>query len=160
MVTDACDCCGPPWSCGADQNNELLIIQCAGFGPDLDEDTKHHRGVYPKYFQRFVSEGYHKPLIQRVITGLKEALDKMKRHIRIVFLDYHGIHSNVAACKVIAACVNETIQLRMADVILHAQENDTAPGGRFNDTFYPETEHPAVQVALDTVVNYFRNQHE
>ena len=156
MVREACESCGHPWSFADDKKNGFCLIQCAGFGPDLDEDTQHHRGVYPRYLQRFVSEGYHKPIIENVLEHLQKALKKpTKRHLRIVFLDYRGIHSNVAACKVIAECVKATKEFRMAEVILHAPENGTAAGGWFKDTFYPENSHPEVQVALDTAVQYF-----
>ena len=72
-----------------------------------------------------------------------------------MFLDYNGVHSSVAACKVIAACVKETVDFRVSDIILHAPENDTARRGSFGDTFYPEKDYPAVQVALDAVLKDF-----
>ena len=156
MVKQACDSCGHPWSFADDKKNGFCLIQCAGFGPDLDEDTQHHRGVYPRYLQKFVSEGYHKPIIQRVVKHLQKALMKPNiRHIRIVFLDYRGIHSNVAACKVIAECVNATKEFRMAEVILHAPENGIAEGGWFEDSFYPENDHPEVKDTLTTALKYF-----
>ena len=143
----------------ANEENQLLVIPCSGFGPRLDEDTRHHRGVYHKYLQRFVSERFHEPLIQAVLLALKQTLANAKKHINVVFLDYNGVHSSVAACKVSAACVTATDQFRVANIILHAPENDTARHGSFADTFYPEQTYPAVQVALDTVLEYFRNVH-
>ena len=152
---NACADCGPPWSDVANKENQLLVIPCSGFGPSLDEDTRHHRGVYPKYLQKFVSERFHEPLIEAVLPALKETLAKAKKHINIVFLDYNGVHSSVAACKVTAAWLKETPQFRVATIILHAPENDTARRGSFADTFYPEEVCPAVQDALDTVVDYY-----
>ena len=156
MVKEACASHGHPWSFADDTENGFCLIQCEGFGPDLDEDTRHHRGVYPRYLQKFVSEGYHKPIIEKVLEHLHRALKKpTKRHLRIVFLDYCGIHSNVAACKIIAECVMATHQFIMQGVILHAPENDIAAGGWFADTFYPEDEHPVVKDALNTALKYF-----
>ena len=156
MVKNACDSCGHPWSFADDENNGFCVIKCAGWGPDLDEDTTHHRGVYPRYLLKFVSDGYHKPIIERLVDYLRNAVMRpTMRHIRIVFLDYYGIHSNVAACKVVAECVNAANHFEMAEVILHAPENGIAAGGWFQDSFYPEDDHPEVKVALDTALTYF-----
>ena len=156
MVKKACDSCGHPWAIADDGKNKWKLIQCTGWGPDLDEDTKHHRGVYPKYLERFVSERYHQPIIETVVEYLKNAATKPElRHLRIVFLDYRGIHSNVAACKVIAECLNATKHFRMAGVILHTPENGIAEGGWFEDSFYPENDHPEVKDTLTTALKYF-----